>query len=129
MTDAIQSALRSASTGMTAQSYRIQLSAENLSNVDTPGFRRKLLFLKAFENESGAGVKTDRVTLSQKPAELSYDPYHPMADEEGMVAGSNVDVMVELADAREARRSYDANLQVFRQARETLRSMLSLLER
>ncbi|MEE4211149.1 MAG: flagellar basal body rod C-terminal domain-containing protein [Parvularcula sp.] len=129
MTDAIQSALRSAASGMSAQAYRIQLSAENLSNVDTPGFRRKLLFLKTMEQAGAAGVTPSKVSLSRRPAELSYDPYHPMADENGMVSGSNVDLMVELADSREARRSYDANLQVFRQARDTLRSMLSLLEK
>jgi flagellar basal-body rod protein FlgC len=42
---------------------------------------------------------------------------------------SNVDMMMELADAREAGRSYDANLTTFRQAGEMYRGLLSLLGR
>jgi len=42
---------------------------------------------------------------------------------------SNVDMMIELADAREAGRSYEANLSTFKQATQMYSSLLSLLRR
>ena len=56
-----------------------------------------------------------------------YDPRHPMANAEGYYAGSGVNLVVELADAREASRSYEANLQTFKQAREMVTMTIDLL--
>ena len=123
--DPIFSSLSAASSGMKTQSFRMRLSAENLSNVDTPGYQRKLLFLKEMER----GVALDRVSLSRQAGREVYEPEHPLADDQGMVEFSNVDLMVELADAREARRSVDANLQVFQQAQGFYRNLLNLLQR
>ncbi len=44
-----------------------------------------------------------------------YDPSNPAADEKGMVKLPNVNMLVEMADMREANRSYDANLQTIKQ--------------
>jgi flagellar basal-body rod protein FlgC len=52
-----------------------------------------------------------------------------MADDTGHYAGSNVDMVVELADAREAQRSYEANLRVFDQIRQMSTSLNDLLRR
>jgi flagellar basal-body rod protein FlgC len=52
-----------------------------------------------------------------------------MADESGHYLGSNVDIVVEIADAREAQRSYEANLRMFDQARQMTRGLLELLRR
>ncbi|MFT7039305.1 MAG: flagellar basal-body rod protein FlgC, partial [Paracoccaceae bacterium] len=35
--------MAAASSGMAAQSARLRLSSENIANVDTPGYRRKLV--------------------------------------------------------------------------------------
>ena len=126
MTDPIFGALSAASTGMEAQSFRMRITSENLSNADTPGYQRKLMFLSEMRE---GGVELDRIKLSKKPGRELYDPFHPLADESGMVESSNVDMMVELADAREARRSFDANVQVFRQAQSFYRGLLNILER
>lgn len=124
--DPIFSAMGAASSGMKAQSFRLRISAENLSNVDTPGYQRKLLFLREVEN---GGTEVDRLRLSPKPGRELYDPYHPLADGNGMVRFSNVDMMVEMADAREARRSFDANLEVFEQAQDFYRGLLGILQK
>ena len=123
--DPIFSAMGAASSGMEVQSYRIRLSAENLSNSDTPGYRRKLMFAQAVE---GGGAEVKRLALSPSPGRELYDPDHPLANEQGVVTLSNVDMMVELADARESRRSFDANVQVFRQAQDFYRGLLGLLQ-
>ena len=52
-----------------------------------------------------------------------------MADETGHYQGSNVDLVVEIADAREAQRSYEANLRIFDQIRQMSSSLNDLLRR
>ena len=58
--------------------------------------------------------------------------YEPRTRSPGRTAyfeGSNVDMLVEIADAREANRSYEANLKMFDQARQMASSLLGLLRR
>ena len=118
-------------SGMKAQATRIRFLSENIANADTPGYRRKTM---SFAAEMAAGrptglVTTGPVTLDQRPLERIYDPGHPLADENGYYDGSNVDLVVEIADAREAQRSYEANLRMFDQARQMSQSLLQLLRR
>jgi len=124
-------AMTSASSGMGAQSLRLRLIGENVANADTPGFHRKTVSFRA-EVDAATGaerVVPGRVRLDRSPVAEEYDPGHPLADEKGMVAGSNVDTLIEIADAREAQRSYEANLTVFDQARRMYAGMLDLLRR
>lgn len=116
-------------SGMQAQAQRLRHLSENISNVDTPGYRRKLV---SFETALGAGdsvsrVDVGRVHLDQTELSTIYDPAHPLADEMGQYSGSNVNLLIELADAREAQRSYEANLKMFDQARKMSSSLMQLL--
>ena len=52
-----------------------------------------------------------------------------MADASGYYDGSNVNLLVEIADAREAQRSYEANLKMFDQVRQMSSSLMDLLRR
>ena len=52
-----------------------------------------------------------------------------MADQEGYVTLSNVSLVTEMADLREASRSYEANLNSFQQARTMYNSLLDVLRR
>jgi flagellar basal-body rod protein FlgC len=52
-----------------------------------------------------------------------------MADSGGHYLGSNVDLVVEIADAREAQRSYEANLKMFDQARQMSSGLMDLLRK
>jgi flagellar basal-body rod protein FlgC len=54
-------------------------------------------------------------------------PGHPAADANGFVRMPNIDLVVEAADMREANRSYEANLQAIKQAREMISMTLDLL--
>ncbi|KAJ57348.1 flagellar basal body rod protein FlgC [Actibacterium mucosum KCTC 23349] len=120
-----------AASGMQTQGTRLRHVSENLANADTPGYRRKAM---TFEQVVVAGqntgqVKPGPVTLDQTELKRIYDPAHPMADDTGHYDGSNVDLVVEIADAREAQRSYEANLKVFDQARQMTSGLLDLLRR
>ena len=130
MSDLSQSLALSASA-MQAQASRLRQVSENIANADTPGYRRKTA---AFEDVVTGGTSTGLVELG--PVELDpralvriYDPGHPMADGTGHHDGSNVDLVIEIADAREAQRSYEANLKMFDQARQMSASLLDLLRK
>ena len=124
-------AMRAAASGMGAQSMRLRLVGENIANADTPGFQRKTIsFEQELDRVTGASrVRPGPVTLDQTDARQSYEPGHPLADEKGLVTYSNVNTLIEIADAREAQRSYEANLSIFDQARQMRRGMLDLLRR
>lgn len=129
MTD-LNDALRAATSGMQAQAARIRLVSENIANADTPGYHRKQM---SFEEEMGrdaAGTVTaGPVRLDQTAPDQIFDPSHPLADDAGYYMGSNVDLMVEVADAREASRSYEANLKMFEQVREMQTALMDLLRK
>lgn len=118
------------SSGLKAQARRLRHLSENISNADTPGYRRKSV---PFEMERGphgtSTVRVGRVHLDRSDLPRVYDPSHPMADETGHFLGSNVDLMIEIADAREAQRSYEANLKMFEQTRQMSSSLMELLRK
>lgn len=124
-------ALSVSSSGLYAQSARIRHLAENISNADTPGYRRKTVpFETRFrQSDSISKVEVGRVQLDRSELERVFDPSHPLADETGHYEGSNVNMLLELADAREAQRSYEANLKMFEQARSMSSNLLQLLRR
>ena len=77
----------------------------------------------------GNGVGIDQVQLDQRELPKIFDPSHPLADSSGHYAGSNVDLVIEIADAREAQRSYEANLKMFDQTRQMSAGLMDLLRR
>ena len=118
-------------SGLKAQAARLRHLSENISNADTPGYRRKTVPFRA-EFDGGQGVslvEVGRMSLDDRPPARIYDPSHPMADGTGHYEGSNVDLLIELADAREAQRSYEANLKMFEQTRQMSSSLMQLLRR
>ena len=126
MTDFL-SALTYSASGMQAQSNRLRHVSENIANVDTPGYHRKLI---SFQEQLDTGeVGVGPVILDQSQLDKVYDPGNPLADQTGHYDGSNVDLVVELADAREAQRSYEANLKVFDQARQMTEGLFDILRR
>lgn len=123
--------MNAAASGMQAQGFRMRVVSENIANNDTPGFQRKTIsFDNAYNRESDMNlVKVDRMSLDKSPLERVYNPAHPMADKSGHVELSNVNLMMEMADGREANRSYEANLATFQQARQMYSSLMDILRR
>ena len=131
MGDLLQS-LRQAAGGMAAQTARLRHVSENIANADTPGYRRKLVSFDQVRSGPSAErglVVAGPVHLDRSARERIHDPSHPLADATGHYEGSNVDLLVEIADAREAQRSYEANLRMFDQARQMSSRVLELLRR
>ncbi len=123
MSDLLKSLSLSAS-GMQSQAMRLRHVSENIANADTPGYHRKVT---SFQVVEGGMVEPGPVRLDQRAPDRIYDPGHPMADDTGHYDGSNVDLVIEIADAREAQRSYEANLKLFDQARQMTQSLFDLI--
>jgi flagellar basal-body rod protein FlgC len=123
-------ALSISASGMSAETTRLRVIAENLANQDTTGtspttppYRRKTVM---FGNQMDRELGMELVTVKQIGHDngalpVRYDPGHPAADARGYVRTPNVNSFVELMDMREAERSYSANLSVM----ETTRGMLT----
>ncbi len=130
MTD-FSDAISVAASGMKVQATRLRHVSENIANTDTPGYRRKTVsFTETMNGATGTGgVEIDRMRLDRTALDRIYDPTHPLADASGHFDGSNVNLLVEIADAREAQRSYEANLKMFDQVRQMSTSLMELLRR
>lgn len=136
MADPLQSTLRIGASGLQAQSKRLRVIAENMANANstgrTPGadpYTRKIV---TFESEldqtaDANAVRVAGIERHRAPHRVEHMPGHPAADAQGYVRLPNVDLIVEAADMREANRSYEANLQVIKQARELINMTLDLL--
>ncbi len=120
-------ALSVASSGLKAQSARLRHVSENIANADTPGYRRKIVSFDTVDN-SGK-VALGKLSLDKTQLREIHDPSHPLANSQGIYDGSNVDLIIEVADAREAQRSYEANLKMLDQTRQMSSSLMDLLRR
>ncbi|WP_405108439.1 flagellar basal body rod protein FlgC [Phaeobacter sp. BS52] len=118
-------------SALKAQANRLRHVSENISNADTPGYRRKTVPFEAVRDlrSDVEKVEVGPVRLDRSDLEQVFDPSHPLANESGHYEGSNVDLMIEIADAREAQRSYEANLKMFEQGRQMSSSLMDLLRR
>ena len=63
-----------------------------------------------------------------KVADVIEAGFREILQHAGYVKMPNVNMLVEMADMREANRSYDANLQTIKQARDLISSTIDLLK-
>ena len=139
MSDPFVTAANSASHGLFAQSTRMRVLSENIANADTTGktpgsdpYRRKTISIRDMVDDGDTGdgvdmVGVDKIARDEAPFRTEYMPGHPAADDKGYVKMPNVDMLVELADMREASRAYTANTQVIKQVRELVSMTIDLL--
>lgn len=123
------SALSVTSSGLRAQAARLRHVSENIANADTPGYKRKTVSFEADTFSGNGTVSVSPVQLDKTEGKKVFDPSHPMADAAGNYMSSNVDMIIEIADAREAQRSYEANLKMFDQTRQMSSSLMELLRK
>ncbi len=130
--------LHISAAGMRVQGDRLRVIAENLANASTtagtPGsepYRRKLVIFENVLNRAlgVTTVRTKGTTVDRSAFGRLYDPGHPAADEQGNVLLPNVNPMMEMADMREALRSYQANLGMIEASKTMVQRTLSILTR
>ena len=134
--DPLLASLKVAASGMTAQSERLRVVSENLANAQstgkTPGSdpyqRKTITFAAELDRASGANlVDVANIGRDRSDFPMEYQPGNEAADAAGYVKLPNVNVLIEMADMTEANRSYEANLQVIRQARDLISMTIDLM--
>lgn len=134
--DFLDTAMKVAASGLTAETTRLRVVSENIANAQSTAkiaggdpFQRKLVtFGSELDRASNAAkVSVDSVRTDNTAFPVKHDPAHPAADEKGFVKMPNVNVLIEMADMREANRSYQANLQVLKQARDLISMTIDLM--
>ncbi|MDO9416065.1 flagellar basal body rod protein FlgC [Pararhizobium sp.] len=134
--DPLVASLKISASGLEAQSTRLRIVSENMANArstgDTPGaepYRRKTVsFNEEVDRASGAAtVQVRRIGVDDSDFTAEFDPGNPAADAKGMVKMPNVNILIEMADMREANRSYEANLQTIKQSRDLISATIDLL--
>jgi flagellar basal-body rod protein FlgC len=123
-----------AGSAMSAQSQRMNVTASNLANADSvagpdgqPYRARQVVFEMA--PSAGAdigGVKVARVIEDPSPLHMVNDPKNPMANADGYVAMSNVNVVEEMVNMISASRSYQANVEVLNTAKTLMLKTLTV---
>lgn len=134
--DALSAALKVAASGLGAQSERLRVVSENLANAQSTGsapgadpYRRKTIsFASELDRASGASlVNINSIDRDHSDFPIEFQPGNEAADDQGYVKMPNVNVLIEMADMTEANRSYQANLQVVKQARDLISMTIDLM--
>ena len=93
-----------------------------------PYARKTVMFQSDFDRELDAvSVRVKGQAIDSAPFRVEYDPGNPAADADGNVKLPNVNMLIEMADMREATRSYEANLQMIKQTRNMTSMTIDLL--
>ncbi len=133
-----------AGSGMSAESVRLNTVASNLANADSvsgsPGSAYKARYpvfqaVQAALASAGApdptqgadaSVQVAGIVQSTAPATASYQPNNPLADPQGYVFSSNVNVVEQMADMISASRSYQNDAQVLETSKSLMLDTLKL---
>lgn len=136
MIDPLQASLRIAGSGLEAQSARLRVVSENIANAQStspipgadPYARKTITFEDVLDRANGMNlVHVKKIGTDPAPFVVEHDPGNPAADEKGFVRLPNVNILTEMADMREANHTYEANLQVIKQARDLVSMTIDLL--
>ncbi|MEM8748804.1 MAG: flagellar basal body rod protein FlgC [Pseudomonadota bacterium] len=134
--DALSAAMRIAGSGLEAQSARLRVVSENMANATStssvaggdPYQRKTISFSAELDRASGVElVRSNAIARDTSAYPTEFDPSHQAADETGLVKLPNVNMLIEMADMREANRSYEANLQMIRQVRDIVSMTIDLM--
>lgn len=129
-----------AGSGMSAQNTRLNTTASNLANAETvspteegayrarqPVFAAMMKGLYGTGPES-VGVQVRGVVESDAPVQMRYAPDNPMANEDGYVYQSNVNMVDEMVNMISASRSYQNNVEVINTSKQLLLATLRMGE-
>jgi flagellar basal-body rod protein FlgC len=133
--------LKVSGSGLQAERLRVDLASANLANAnstrsaDGGPYRRRDPVLRSVGLENHFGSRLERalrqvyvarVRVDPSPPRLVFDPSHPDANEDGMVALPNVRMVEEMTNLMNAQRSFEANLKAIGIGREMAQRALRI---
>ncbi len=133
-------AAKISASGLNAERYRMEITANNLANVhSTKGpngeaFKKQMAVFSTVDGDGNGpagelgGVKLEEIKDSTDPFKKVFNPGHPQADAAGMVEMPNISPIEEMLDMITATRAYEANLSVMKQSREIAEKTINILK-
>ena len=139
--------LRVASTGLSVQRTRMNVTSSNLANAETTrtveggAYKRRSAVVAAvplsetFEEIFGDalhdqthGAQVMSIEKDSAPGRLVYDPEHPDSNAEGYVEMPNVNVINEMVNMLTASRGYEANVTAVKAIKSMAQSAMEIGE-
>ena len=120
---------------MAAQSLRLNTVASNLANVNTVSSTaegvyqpKQAVFEAVLAERSGGidGVRVASIGRSNIAPVPRYAPDHPLADDQGYIYESGVNVVEEMANMTDASRTYQTNIELVSTAKRLMLATLRL---
>jgi flagellar basal-body rod protein FlgC len=148
-------AISIASSGLAAESLRMDVTSENLANAQTTRaaaggpYQRQEVVLQSVPSSfntalsaamgtgTGAaidgtsapgGVKVTGVVNDPTPDKLVYDPGNPDANKQGYVQMPNVNTVTEMTDLIDESRSYESDVTAMQTAKTMVSQTFNLLK-
>ena len=133
--------IASSASALDAERVRMDVIAQNIANVNVtrdvdgkPYQRQEVVFESVLRAQQDADspdagsqtVQIARVQRDSRPPRMVYNPGHPDANRQGMVAMPNINIHQEMVDMIASSRSYEANLAVVKNARAMAMQALSI---
>lgn len=124
-------------SALVAQRTRLQVISANMASKDAitdaqgnyAPYRRRVPVFATGDPATGSnqGVHVREIALDQSPLKAEYEPWSKFADDAGYVHYPNVDSSIEMVNALEASRAYEANITAAETTKSMLRNSLRLL--
>lgn len=137
------SGIHSTSSALQAERVRMEVISQNIANANTtrgvdgkPYAREQVVFETVLGKQqagasgpAGQGVQVSRIEKDARAPRLVFNPGHPEANGDGMVAMPNINIHEEMADLIASSRAFEANLAVVKSARTMAMQTLSIGKR
>jgi flagellar basal-body rod protein FlgC len=137
--------IQSSAAALTAERTRMDIVSQNIANANTtrganglPYQRQQVVFETVLnqQQQATAGldagaqtVRVSRIANDTRPPRLVYEPGHPDANADGMVAVPDINIHEEMADLIASSRTFEANLAVVKNARQMALQSLNIGKR
>jgi flagellar basal-body rod protein FlgC len=138
----ILNGIDSTASALNAERIRMDVITQNIANINTtrgpdgkPYQRQQVVFESVLQaqqasdpsNPSGPqNLEVARVESDHRPPRMVYNPGHPDANAQGMVAMPDINIHEEMVDMIASSRTYEANLAVIKNARSLAMEALSI---
>lgn len=133
--------IQSTAAALDAERIRMQVISQNIANAHTTKGpdgkifqRQQVVFSNVLSDESYGSVLEDpiqkvmvsRIQSDSAGPKMVYNPGHPDADGDGMVAMPNINIHTEMVDMMAASRAFEANLAVVKTSRKMATQTLAI---
>lgn len=122
-----------AGSALTVHRKWLDAVSDNIANVNTvkptdeAAFQARYVAAQAGEGTSG--VYVTGIEYGSEEGKLTYEPNHPLADEEGYVRYPDIDLASQMGYLIMAQRGYEANAAVVDRARDMYTAAIQIGQR